>query len=97
MQVTSGLGWMAWTWQTALFFGVIALLLVVMTVLELRRPGGAQRRGVLGLVTTRGDRLFISLLSAGFIHLLWLAAFGTPLWGASALSLVLAALVFRFV
>jgi predicted small integral membrane protein len=88
---------MAWTWQTALFFGVIVLLLVVMTVLEIRRPGGAERRGVLGLTTTRGDRLFISLLAAGYIHLLWLAFFGTPLWGASALALVVAALVFRFV
>jgi predicted small integral membrane protein len=97
MQVESGFGWMAWTWQTALFFGVIALLLVCMTTLELKRPGGAERRGVLGLVTTRGDRLFISLLAAGFIHLLWLALFGTPLWGASALALVLAALVFRYV
>ena len=36
-------------------------------------PGGAPRRGVLGIVTTRGDRLFISLLSAGYVHLMWLA------------------------
>jgi predicted small integral membrane protein len=95
--VEAGLGWMAWTWQTALFFGVIALLLVVMTALEIRRPGGDERRGALGLVTTRGDRLFISLLAAGFIHLLWLAFFGPPLWGASAVALVVAALVFRYV
>jgi predicted small integral membrane protein len=93
--VEAGLGWMAWTWQTALFFGVIATLLVVMTVLELRSPGGAPRRGILGLTTTRGDRLFISLLAAGYIHLLWLAFFGTPLWGASALALVLAGVIFR--
>ena len=93
--VQSGLGWMAWTWQTALFFGVVVALLVLMTVLELLKPGGAPRRGVLGLTTTRGDRLFISLLAAGYIHLLWLAFFGVPLWGASALALVLAFLVFR--
>jgi predicted small integral membrane protein len=93
--VEAGLGWMAWTWQTALFFGVIAALLVLMTVLELRSPGGAPRRGILGLTTTRGDRLFISLLAAGYVHLLWLAFFGTPLWGASALALVLAVVIFR--
>jgi len=95
--IGTGLGWMAWTWQTALFFGVIALVLALMTLWELRKPGGGERCGVLGLVTTRGDRLFISLLTAGFVHLLWLALFGTPLWGASALALVLAALVFRYV
>jgi predicted small integral membrane protein len=97
MQAASALGWMAWTWQTALFFAVIGALLVAMAVWEWRSPGGGPRRGVLRLTTTRGDRLFISLLAAGYIHLLWLAAFGTPLWGASALALVVAALVFRFV
>jgi len=97
MLMTTGLGWMAWTWQTALFFGVIGLLLAAMAIWEWRVPGGGPRRGVLGLDTTRGDRLFISLLAAGYIHLLWLALFGTPLWGASALALVTAVLVFRFV
>jgi predicted small integral membrane protein len=56
MQPTTGLGWMAWTWQTAAFFGVIALLLMIMAIWEWRVPGGAPRRGVLGLRTTRGDR-----------------------------------------
>ena len=93
--VESGLGWMAWTWQTALFFGVIAALLVLMAAWEWRSPGGGERQGVFGLVTTRGDRLFISLLSAGFIHLLWLAFWGTPLWGASVLALAWAVFVFR--
>jgi predicted small integral membrane protein len=91
------LGWMAWTWQTAVFFICIGLLLVAMMVWEWCSPGGGPRRGVLRIVTTRGDRLFISLLSAGYIHLLWLAVLGTPLWGASAVSLVLALLIFRFV
>jgi predicted small integral membrane protein len=93
--VQFGLGWMAWTWQTAVFFGAIALLLLGMGLWEWRSPGGSPRRGILGLVTTRGDRLFISLLAAGYIHLLWLAFFGTPLWGASALALLVAWIVFR--
>jgi predicted small integral membrane protein len=52
---------------------------------------------VLGLRTTRGDRLFISLLSAGYVHLLWLALIPLPLWGASIAALVLALFIFRFV
>lgn len=92
------LGWMAWTWPTAAFFAFIALCLLAMTVLELRVPGGAPRRGVLGLDTTRGDRLFISLLGSAFIHLAWLGLLGSGfLWGAVIASLAYAASVFRWV
>jgi len=54
--------WMAWTWQTAVFFIFIALCLTAMVLWEKKVPGGSPRRGILGLDTTRGDRLFISLL-----------------------------------
>lgn len=91
------MAWMAWTWQTGIFFGFIATMLVVMTIWEWRSPGGNPRRGVLGIDTTRGDRLFVSLLASAFLHLLWLAAIDAPLWGASIASLVLAVLVFRYV
>ncbi|TVQ58742.1 MAG: hypothetical protein EA355_01050 [Rhodobacteraceae bacterium] len=91
------LSWMAWTWQTATFFGVIAGLLVAMTVWEVMRPGGAPRDGVLGLRTTRGDRLFISLLGAAFIHLAWLGLVGPNLAWALGLALVYALCVFRWV
>ncbi|MEM1276441.1 MAG: DUF2160 domain-containing protein [Pseudomonadota bacterium] len=92
------LDWMAWTWQTAAFFGVIACALVVMTVWEIARPGGSPRvPGALGISTTRGDRLFISLLSAAYIHLAWLGlAFG-PLWAATLISFILMLAVFRWV
>jgi predicted small integral membrane protein len=90
------LSWMAWTWQTAAFFGVIAGLLVIMTLWGALAPQ-QPRRGVLRIDTTPGDRLFISLLGSAFIHLGWLAAFGGPLWGALAVSLVWAAAVFRWV
>ena len=92
-----GLSWMAWTWQTAAFFGCIALLLMAMTVWELVSPGGAPRRGILGIETTRGDRLFISLLGSAYIHLAWLGLVGPNLWWALGLSLIYAVAVFRWV
>ena len=91
------LTWMAWTWQTACFFGVILLLLLGMTAWEMASPGGAPRHGILGLDTTRGDRLFISLLGSAYIHVAWLGLIGPSLWWALALSIVYAIGVFRFV
>ena len=91
------LAWMAWTWQTGIFFAVIAALLLLMTALAVWRPE-TERVGVLRLATTRGDRLFISLLGSAFIHLAWLGLFGPDqLWWAFGLSLLYAAAVFRFV
>lgn len=92
-----GLSWMAWTWHTAAFFGFIAALLALMTILEIRNPGGNARDGILGLRTTRGDRLFISLLSAAYVHILWLYFFGMPLIGAILVSLALAAAIWKWV
>ena len=92
-----GVSWMAWTWETGAFFLCIAGILIFMTVWELRSPGGAPRRGVLAIDTTRGDRLFISLLGSAFVHLGWLGLFGTPLWGALAISIVFASAIFRWV
>ena len=71
--------WMAWTSVTGGFFASIALLLVVMTVWELRQPT-VERKGFLPISTTRGDRLFIGLLTSAFIHLATI--------GVSDLSLV---------
>lgn len=89
--------WMAWTPETAYFFMFIASCLVAMTVWELASPGGAPRRGVLGLDTTRGDRLFISLLGSAFIHLAWLGLVGASLWPAVAVSVAYAVAVFTWV
>ncbi|SUB02468.1 Predicted small integral membrane protein [Pannonibacter phragmitetus] len=88
--------WMAWTAPTAIFFATIAALLVIFTVLAIRFPE-TPRTGVLRIETTRGDRLFISLLGSAFITLGWLAAFGAPLWGALIACLVYALAVFRWV
>jgi predicted small integral membrane protein len=88
--------WMAWTWQTAAFFAAIACLLAIMTLLAVFRPE-AERVGMLGIATTRGDRLFISLLGSAFIHLGWIGLVGPDLWWASGVSLAYAVAVFRTV
>ena len=60
--------WMVWTTPVAVFFSCIALMLVGMTLWEIRQPT-TLRKGFLPLATTRGDRLFIGLLTAAYINL----------------------------
>jgi len=90
------MAWMAWTWPTTAFFAIIALLLIVFSILAIRYPE-TPRHGVLGIETTRGDRLFISLLGSAFINLAWLGLTDITQWAGLALSLVYAAAVFRWV
>ncbi|MEY8827952.1 DUF2160 domain-containing protein [Sedimentitalea sp. XS_ASV28] len=91
------MAWMAWTWPTAIFFMVIAGLLITFTILAIKFPE-TPRTGILRIETTRGDRLFITLLGSAFINLAWLGLIGpeTQPW-ALAVCLVYAAAVFRWV
>jgi predicted small integral membrane protein len=91
------LQWMAWTLPTGIFFGAILALLLGMAAWEYVSPGGNPRVGVLHFETTRGDRLFLSLLGSAFIHLAWLGLIGPNLWWALALSVAYAVCVFRYV
>ncbi len=88
---------MAWTLPTFLFFAAIVSLIVAMCVWEYYSPGGNPRIGILRFETTRGDRLFISLLGSAFIHLAWLGLVSPNLWWALGLSVVYAVGVFRYV
>jgi predicted small integral membrane protein len=103
------IAWMAWTLPTAIFFVLLALTLGVMTWLAVAYPE-AERVGILRIPTTRGDRLFISLVLTAVIHLVWIGLVGTDsiftlpigegveissLWLASVISLVTAVAVFR--
>ena len=88
--------WMAWTWQTASFFIFIALCITVMLIWEKYSPGGNPRKGILGLDTTRGDRLFVSLLGSAFIHL-WLGLVGSMLWIATIICVFYFIIVFKYV
>jgi predicted small integral membrane protein len=91
--------WMGWTLPTALFFGFIVLALITLGVLAKLAPNNEPRVGLLGVATQRGDRLFLALLGAAFIHLAWIGLMpeDLPLWIATLASVVYAALVFRFV
>jgi predicted small integral membrane protein len=60
--------WMAWTLPVAIFFCCMGLMLIGMTFWEIKSPT-LLRRGWLPIATTRGDRLFIGLLSAAFVNL----------------------------
>jgi predicted small integral membrane protein len=97
--------WMAWTLPVAVFFCCIVLMLVGMTVWELKSPT-VERRGFLPIATTRGDRLFIGLLGAAYVNLAFVAVsekmvdwFGLEqepsIWISFVVSMALLALVMR--
>ncbi len=81
------LEWMAWTTHTAIFFVTIFLMLCAMTVWQILQPC-VPRRGFLPLVTTRGDRLFIGLLSNAYIHLAWMLFTDFSLFIATGIALI---------
>jgi len=106
------IAWMAWTLPTAIFFALLACTLAIMTWLAAAYPE-AERVGVLRIPTTRGDRLFLSLILTAIIHLVWIGFVGTDtvatlpigeggleissLWLATLISLGFAVLIFRTV
>lgn len=95
MDGAQGLEWMAWTAPTAAFFIVIALMLVGMAAWSVVQPS-TPHKGFLPIVTTRGDRLFIGLLTAAYIHLAWLYFTEDLLWIASAIAAAVLAIVMRW-
>jgi predicted small integral membrane protein len=106
------IAWMAWTLPTAIFFALLACTLAIMTWLAAAYPE-AERVGVLRIPTTRGDRLFLSLILTAIIHLVWIGFVGTDsiatlpvgeegfeissLWLATLISLGAAVMIFRTV
>jgi predicted small integral membrane protein len=99
------LAWMVWTTPVAVFFTCIALMLVGMTVWEIKSPT-TLRKGFLPLATTRGDRLFIGLLTAAYINLAfvglsktlmeWLSLAQEPsVWISLGISMLVLAFIMR--
>lgn len=81
--------WMAWTPATlAVFIGIFSAIAIVGLLEGFKYRDGIERRGVLGLTTTLGDRLFITLLGTSYIFLAWLGLVGQPLWWPLGISIV---------
>ncbi len=89
--------WMAWTRVTIAFFVFIGLAITSMGIWEHAVPGVGPRHGVFAIDTTRGDRLFISLLGSAFIFIIWLFLFDTPVWWPLIIAFVWATFVFKYV
>jgi len=95
--------WMAWTLPVAVFFTCIVLMLIGMTVWEIKSPT-MERKGFLPMKTTRGDRLFIGLLSAAYVNLAFVGLsekmmswFGLEQEPSVWIALVLSMLLLSFV
>ena len=97
--------WMAWTTPVAVFFSCILLMLLCMTVWEIKSPT-VMRKGFLPLETTRGDRLFIGLLAAAYVNLTfvgvsgklveWFALQSEPsIWISFGVSMALLVMIMR--
>ena len=97
--------WMVWTTPVAVFFSCVVLMLIGMTVWEIKSPT-VMRKGFLPIATTRGDRLFIGLLSAAYVNLAfvglagqlaeWLSLAEEPsIWWSFVASMALLGLILR--
>ena len=80
-------------------------MLVAMTVWEIKQPT-VMRKGFLPIATTRGDRLFIGLLSAAYVNLVFIGLAGRfaewfsldaepSIWISFVLSMAVLGLVMR--
>ncbi len=87
--------WMAWTLEVAVFFISVVLMLIGMTIWQVRSPS-IERKGFLPISTTRGDRLFIGLLSAAYVNLAWAGLTDLTQWVAAVLGFVLLLVMMRW-
>jgi len=87
--------WMRWTIPSLIFVSSILTMLATLTVWDMKDPGWAREGTVLPIETTRGDRVFMSLLIMGLFFCFWMYFVGyTATWvvllfGAAAAVVVI--------
>ena len=87
--------WMAWTVEIAVFFISVVLMLIVMTIWQIRSPS-VERKGFLPIPTTRGDRLFIGLLVAAYVNLAWAGVTDVTQWVAAVIGFIVLLVMMRW-
>jgi predicted small integral membrane protein len=89
------LSWMAWTTPIAIFFISVLIMLIGMTIWQIKSPS-IERKGFLPISTTRGDRLFIGLLCAAYVNLAWAGLTDVTQYIGAVLGFALLIIVMRW-
>lgn len=89
------LSWMAWTTPIAIFFIGVLIMLIGMTIWQVKSPS-LERKGFLPISTTRGDRLFIGLLCAAYVNLAWAGLTDVTQYIGAVLGFALLIIVMRW-
>ncbi len=93
--MANAFSWMAWTTPVAVFFISVVLMLIGMTLWQVRSPS-IERKGWLPIPTTRGDRLFIGLLCAAYVNLAWAGLTDVTQWIAAAIGFAVLLVLMRW-
>ena len=93
--MANAFSWMAWTLEIAVFFISVVLMLIGMTVWQMKSPS-IERKGFLPIPTTRGDRLFIGLLGAAYVNLAWAGLTDATQWIAAGLGFLVLLIMMRW-
>ncbi|MBU3708240.1 MAG: DUF2160 domain-containing protein [Burkholderiaceae bacterium] len=93
--MANAFSWMAWTLEIAVFFISVVLMLIGMTLWQLKSPS-IERKGFLPIPTTRGDRLFIGLLGAAYVNLAWAGLTDATQWIAAGLGFLVLLIMMRW-
>jgi len=93
--MANAFSWMAWTLEISVFFISVVLMLIGMTLWQLKSPS-IERKGFLPIPTTRGDRLFIGLLGAAYVNLAWAGLTDATQWIAAGLGFLVLLIMMRW-
>lgn len=62
---------MLWTVPSMIGIGLIFVIIIVVNIVDIFKPGYS-RKGFLPISTTRGDRVYIAILSTVIVFFLWM-------------------------